>query len=276
MSKTPRATLERFRLIDAIAQWEGVVSNARLRELTGLHSVQVSGLIAAYNRTFPRRLTHDRAGKCYRLRRGVTIGVSLDQYLHLLMVTQNGGSSPSPFVYDERIDLTEVKPEIYAALHGACANAETLEIEYHSMTHPKGLLRRIGPHSLVRIGRRWHVRAWCFLRERFADFNLGRITLAQRILEPNRRTAEFDDAWNSALELKLAAHRDLTAEHKRLVRNEMFAGDAIRVLSVRACLIPYVIQDLRAALDPLKQQPPDYQLEVANRAELRGRLFPSA
>jgi hypothetical protein len=39
-------------------------------------------------------------------------------------------------------------------------------------------------------------------------------------------------------------------------------------------LIGYFIQDVRAAIDTKSQQPPDYQLAVANIEEVRPWLFP--
>ena len=38
----------------------------------------------------------------------------------------------------------------------------------------------------------------------------------------------------------------------------------------------YVIQELRAATNPDNQTPPDYQIEVANVAELKSIMFSDA
>lgn len=35
--------------------------------------------------------------------------------------------------------------------------------------------RVIFPHALIHAGTRWHVRAWCTLRQGYRDFNLSRI-----------------------------------------------------------------------------------------------------
>lgn len=42
---------------------------------------------------------------------------------------------------------------------------------------------------------------------------------------------------------------------------------------MRACLAQYVIQDLRAAVDPEKEAPPEFQIEVINAAWLKKALF---
>ena len=42
---------------------------------------------------------------------------------------------------------------------------------------------------------------------------------------------------------------------------------------VRSCLLFNVIQDLRAAVDPAKEKPPEFQLVVSNSKDLRPYLL---
>jgi hypothetical protein len=58
------------------------------------------------------------------------------------------------------------------------------------------------------------------------------------------------------------------------LRTEYFAAAQARRISTRAALVPYLIQDLRAAIDRQKEHPPDFQIEVANLTEIRPWLFP--
>jgi hypothetical protein len=73
--------------------------------------------------------------------------------------------------------------------------------------------------------------------------------------------------------IELAAHRNLSAQQKKVVQGENFRGLAVRRLLIRACLAQYVIQDLRAAIDPEKEMPPNFQIEVVNIEGLRSVLF---
>lgn len=66
----------------------------------------------------------------------------------------------------------------------------------------------------------------------------------------------------------------LTPEQEELIRFEYFNGTSARVETCRGALVGYFIQDMRAALDPGKQRPPDYQLAVANDKEVSRWLFP--
>ena len=50
---------------------------------------------------------------------------------------------------------------------------------------------------------------------------------------------------------------------------------ASRGLDERHPLLPYLVQDLRLALDVAKELPPEYQLAVENVEEVRKWLFPA-
>ncbi len=76
------------------------------------------------------------------------------------------------------------------------------------------------------------------------------------------------------LPVRLVAHPGLTPEQEELIRFEYFNGTSARVETCRGALVGYFIQDMRAALDPGKQRPPDYQLAVANDKEVSRWLFP--
>jgi predicted DNA-binding transcriptional regulator YafY len=165
---------------------------------------------------------------------------------------------------------------LFAALNEACSSARAVRIEYRSMTNPQGLERVIEPHSLIHIGRRWHVRAWCRLREGFSDFNLGRIRSARLLDEPCQRASTDDIGWTILAKVWIAPHRALTAERAEVVKAEMLGGADRRLLEVRSCLAAYAIQELRAATNIEIQSPPDYQIEVSNAADLKALLFESA
>lgn len=146
-------------------------------------------------------------------------------------------------------------------------------IRYASMTNPAFEERTIFPHSIIHIGRRWHVRAWCVKRQDFRDFTLGRIQSALPVVEPAPRTIDDDEAWQEVVMIELAAHRKLSSQQQQVVRAENFSGLDTRHLPIRTCLVQYAIQDLRAAIDPEKELPPGFQIEVVNAAQLKKALF---
>jgi predicted DNA-binding transcriptional regulator YafY len=143
------------------------------------------------------------------------------------------------------------------------------------MREPTPHLRVIAPHSLIRAGRRWHLRAFSSTNQDFRDYALGRVEKVERLDSPAERTEKDDQAWMTKVPVRLVAHPDLTPEQEALIRFEYFNNTAARVDTCRGALVSYFIQDVRAAVDPAKQRPPDFQMAVANIEEVRPWLFPS-
>jgi hypothetical protein len=110
-------------------------------------------------------------------------------------------------------------------------------------------------------------------KKEFSDFVLGRFTRASLVKQPARVTVSADKAWQKMVAARLIAHHELPEPQQRVLRTEYVAGAQARRISTRAALVPYLIQDLRAAIDPQKEHPPDFQMEVANLAEIRPWLF---
>lgn len=119
----------------------------------------------------------------------------------------------------------------------------------------------------------FHARAWCTSRNDFRDFTLGRIKSAVAVPDKAKHTATDDTDWNRLVDVRVVPHHALKLEQQQVVRDECFAGMMATRSKVRACLVQYVIQDLRAATDPASQLPPKFQLEVANVPALKPYLF---
>jgi hypothetical protein len=88
-------------------------------------------------------------------------------------------------------------------------------------------------------------------------------------------TVAEDTKWNTVVKVRIQAHPKLTAGQQDLVCSEYFEGTAARVHSCRGALLPYLVQELRLALDVAKELPPDYQLAVENVEEVCKWLFPA-
>lgn len=66
----------------------------------------------------------------------------------------------------------------------------------------------------------------------------------------------------------------MTSDQQDSVRNNYLEGTAARVYRCRGALTPYLIQELRLALDVDKELSPEYQLAVDNIEEVRKWLSP--
>lgn len=271
MSNMPNLKDHRLRVMEAVLAWEGEVGNARVRQLFGIQTVQASRLLAEFRALMGDRIFEDGRAKVLKsLNPGaVAADISLDEYIHQI---QAAGDSDA-YVVDGRIDLTGVQPANFSVLRKAAANGTGVQITYASMSNPSYAERTIFPHAIVRVGRRWHARAWCAARNDFRDFTLGRIKSAVLIPDKAKRIVADDTEWNKLVDVRVVPHQALTLEQQQVVRDECFAGMMGMRSKVRACLVQYVIQDLRASIDPARQLPPEFQLEVANVMALKPYLF---
>lgn len=271
MSNMPNLKDHRLRVMEAVLTWEGEVGNARVRQLFSIQTVQASRLLAEFRELMGDRIFEDGRAKVLKLLNpgAVAADVSLDEYIHQIQATGN----TEAYIVDGRIDLTGVQPAIFSVLRKAAANGTGVAITYASMSNPTYAERTIFPHTIIRVGRRWHARAWCTSRNDFRDFTLGRIKSAVTIPEMAKHTVTEDADWNKLVDVRVVPHQALTLEQQQVVRDECFAGMMATRSKVRACLVQYVIQDLRAATDPASQLPPEFQLEVANVTALKPYLF---
>lgn len=278
---------QRLTLLASILLWEGRLNNARLRELFGLSSVRASEWIREFRekhpswmdwnsktRSYHASLEAYRAGQSADLRKQGD-AVSLSQYLALVGVPHAiSESALSRTIWAAFPELSVPSPKIFALLSEAIRTRCTLQITYRSMREPTPHQRVISPHSLIRAGRRWHARAFCSTNHDFRDYALGRIESANLLDSPSEHFDHDDEAWIAKVRVRLVAHPDLTPDQESLIRFEYFDNTAARVDTCRGALISYFIQDVRAAIDTKTQQPPDYQLAVANIEEVRPWLFP--
>ncbi len=265
-----RATLhkQRSRILDILLWWEGELSNARVRKLFDIQTVRASRMLSEYRDAHPGRVRWDMARKHYvRVPTRERYGGSVNDYLALLFEEE------TPPTWIERLEthMSTVSPKTVVALRRAISTGSPVSIIYASMTRPEGVLRTIFPRAVVQAGRRWHVRAWCYERREYRDFVLGRIRKigAAEVVE---RPTSRDAAWETLVNVRLVPHRLLSDAQAKVVRDELFDGTTARCIRVRGCLVPYVVQDMRASVSP-EQRPPDYQIEVSNLGDIRKYLF---
>ena len=172
-------------------------------------------------------------------------------------------------------DLQHPSAHTFSRLNIAIADALQVAFTYASMGHPEPHARTIEPHSLVLAGRRWHVRGFCLETGDFRDFVLGRMRDARVLDAPRSVDTTTDQAWATFVNVRIEAHPALSSAQQTVVRDEMFRGTAARVERCRGALLQYMLQELRVAVEPDKQCPPEYQLAVSNPKECKPWLFPT-
>lgn len=275
----------RVSLLTTVLLWEGRLNNSRLRELFDLGGTRSSQWIRELRELHPQWVRWDSVTRSYLatdalykqaakppLNRGQASGLA--QYLALVGITHvTSEQCQHPGLWSAFPDFSAPDPALFARIAESIRTGRSLEIVYSSMATPEPRRRTISAHTLVRAGRRWHVRGFCATRQDFRDFALGRIRDAVISDQPRQGEVTDDDAWNATVPVRVVAHPGLSIAQQELVRFENFSGKAARVHSCRGALVGYFIQDIRAATRPEVEVPPDFQLAVENLAEVRPWLF---
>lgn len=268
---------ERDAKVGRILLWEGRVSRSRLIAEYGLSPIRASEWLRDFRESFPDWVAWDS-----KLKASVATSeaysdaeraakASRPSAINAMLVPYAPDAPGRPLSISW--DFAHTSPRAFSRLNLAIADHLRVKFLYCSMNNPERHERTIEPHTLLRAGRRWHVRGYCLQRQAFRDFVLGRMSKVQLLSEPSEADIATDDAWSTVLPVRLIAHPGLSAAQQLVVRNEYFNGASARVESCRAALLNYMVQELMAATDVDRQVPPDYQLAVENTEECRQWLF---
>lgn len=268
---------ERVAKVGKILLWEGRVSRSRLISEFGLSPIRASEWLRDFREAHPAWVTWNsklRANVATAMAYSDAERASNDSRPNSIspMLVPHALSAPGTHL-PVSWDLSHASPRTFSRLNLAIADRLRVKFLYCSMENPEPHERTIEPHTLVKAGRRWHVRGYCLDRQDFRDFVVGRMSKVRLLSEPSVANIETDVAWSTVTQLRIVAHPALTTAQQRVIRNEYFNGAAARVESCRAALLSYLVQEIRAATDPDRQQPPEYQLAVENTKECRQWLF---
>ena len=270
---------QRMQILELLLRWEGWIGNARLRQLLGLSLIRASQWLKEFRESQPNwtqwnSITRSFNGtpEFYRDKHEDDSG-SLAKYLALVGLPATTDSENQHVVVAAFPDITTPNPYIFSVLSSASRMERAVEVTYRSMRDPAPHKRIISPHSIIRAGRRWHVRAYCELNEQFRDYTLGRISHAVLLDQPAGSLIGDDKDWATEVPVRLIAHPGLSQEQQAVICFEYFKDTSSRTTTCRVPLVNYYIQDVRAAVDIETQRPPEYQLAIGNVKEIKKWLF---
>jgi predicted DNA-binding transcriptional regulator YafY len=137
-----------------------------------------------------------------------------------------------------------VDGETLSLLLDAIRWRSSVRISYQSDSDDQPIDRVISPHAFGYDGLRWHVRAYCFFREAYRDFVLGRVLSITTDQEPGRDPA-LDSGWNTLVRLVITANPDLTEGNRRAIERDYSMTEGETTIDVRAALLYYVLKQLQ-------------------------------
>ena len=263
----------RLEAMKALLLWEGRLKRSRLMALFGIKQTRASQWINEFSEAYPQwtkwndlTLAHHATSKAYKnTSNNISPNTSLDCYLSITnSPIRSNIEREDGIIWSAFPDFSTPKAEYFSKFYEAITNNIQIETQYRSLSTPEPHTCTLSPHSIVRAGQRWHIRAYCEETKDFRDFALARFTNLKLINQPRIKNAEDDLAWITHVSIEIIAHPNLLESQQRMIRDEYFSGLASRIEYCRGCLVAYFIKDLNATLHPERDFAPAWLLAVAN------------
>jgi predicted DNA-binding transcriptional regulator YafY len=275
--------LQRYRLIEIIALWEGRLTTNHLCDTFGIGRQQASKDLNDYLATIGAgNLIYDKSLKGYcptlSFTPQVTSGYA-DEYLYLLSrnreLNETFEQLPLQIANTEviQIPVRSIDPQIIRTLVMAARNCKRIEVDYVSLQNPSREGRIIAPHTLVHSGTRWHVRAFCEKNQDFRDFVLSRFRSTPTIEGDATATLDQDSHWNRMINIKIIADQRLSKEQRRIIEQDYGMKRGVLKISTRAALSQYVLQGLKIDPNVVHSKAEVQQIIIGNLEEVRPWLF---
>ncbi|MBU2979712.1 WYL domain-containing protein [Alteromonas sp. C1M14] len=275
--------LQRYRLIEIVAIWEGKLNAGHLIDHFGIGRQQASKDINNYlNEIAPGNLVYNSSLKGYEPSsdfKPVVTSCVVDEYLQLVQrnsdLTSTFESLVLGFNHTTRVPLPsfQIKPEVIRPIVKACRLGERLEVDYRSVNSPNKDGRIIVPHSIVHSGMRWHVRAYCEKNQEFRDFVLTRFFEIPESAGTATISPESDDSWHTKVNVCFKPDPRLSPAQQEVVANDYGMKEGILVIKVRAALVHYLLQMMKIDPNILQGKPTAQQIVIDNLEAIEKWLF---
>lgn len=267
-----------FRLL-----WEGRINRGDLTDFFGVSMPQASADISSYAQLAPDNLVYDSSEKVYKasptFKPVRSSGAPQQYFVHLLALHAEGPSQGASFIGWQPPHEVVQTPKRFLdtgsliAVLAAIRSQSALEIVYQSLTRPVPTRRWITPTAIVNDEFRWHVRAWCHTRNRYADFLFGRM-LEICSSKPETNKLPVDEDWDTFVTLVIRPNGELTDAQRRAAELDYGMKDGQFEMNCRRALAFYLLRRLR--LDEDDSTPKARQLVLVNRDEVKALVGSSS
>jgi WYL domain-containing protein len=258
----------RLKALETLLYWRGRLNTTDLVKLFGVSRISAQSDIHRYIKHAPGNIVYKPKERFYVatsiFKNYLTEG-SMDEFMQF---------EPDVAEYVQKPQF-HINPELARPLIQAIHDSNGVSILYSSMNHPEGLERAIFPHTLVYSGFRWHVRAWCCLRNDFRDFNLSRMLKVSPLKEtvPEESKKENDELWNEMVDIKLMANPSLNEQERFLIEMEFGMKRKQLKITTRAALVMYTLQAYQVDINLDKNEIYKQRLVLVDQEALSPYLF---
>ena len=269
----------RYRIIELLSYWEGLVNTTQLMLHFSVSRTQAQKYFKSYQSDYSDNLIYDKSLKGFKPSGDFTshcISSNVNEYLDWL---NNSSELAAPMHHRRFTNATlslpvrQVLPEVMRGLISAIKHQKRLEVDYVSLANPSGEGRIIQPHTFVKTGLRWHLRAFDEKHQQFRDFVLSRFRGQPELLDNATHNAELDIAWNSTIEMIFSPDSRLTTTQKTVIEQDYQMQDGKLVTKTRAALAQYLLQDMQVNIKFHDAIPEAQQLTLLNFNDIKKWLF---
>lgn len=273
----------RLHFIDFRLQWEGRINRRDVTEFFKISVPQASADISRYSEIAPGNLQYDARSRTY-IASAVFAPIfetsGPRQYLSQLLAVERkvlasdqAFLSYCPPMASVPLPSRNIDRETLTLMLRAMAEKAMLQIRYQSIAREEEQKRYVSPHAFGYDGVRWHVRAYCHLRQGFRDFVFGRILSAGQPMASTVDPAD-DLEWNTNVELVLMPDAALTPKQRQGVELDYGMKGGKLSISCRQAMLFYTLRTLNFETSGVPRKG-ERQLVIANLADIKP-LLPKA
>ena len=273
---------QRLTILELTALFTGKLTTKALTETFGVGRVQASKDFSLYQKKHPANLEYNRNRKCYLPtaqfqpgflpKNGDEMLKMFCQYIQpqafLFFGEVHFSTSMEVLLPIHRVMDWQVVSRLSQALH----QKRNLSIAYQSMRQEDPNQREIAPHSFVFNGYRWHVRAYCLLKEDYQDFLPARILDTPEMGAVAEHGLENDAQWNETVELVFQPNPHYSSNRKAVIAQEYGMENGLLKIRLRKALVGYYLQYMRLDRDDADRDP-HQQICLVNRGELQPYIW---
>lgn len=241
--------------------WRGFINRRDLIDQFGISPPQATNDLVHYSTRNPGGCQYNVRKKRYEAPSNMnTVLISPDfgrdmEWLGASVWPEEGGDFIASVDAPARVIRVDLARKLCRAAH----RRESLEVRYWSVASGTAKWRRISPRTFGFDGHRWHVRAFCHERERFGDFNVGRMKGCRKGGECPFRD-RVDEDWNAMVRMVVTPHPNLAEAQKQAIAMDYGMRQGELRFPVRRAMLVYAARRL-GFIKPFEGRP---DLPMAN------------
>jgi hypothetical protein len=270
----------RLQFIDFRLQWGGQINRRDLTEFFKISVPQASADIARYAELVPGNIEYDTSSRIYVATSAFAPRYESSgarQYLSQLLALERQILTSDQVFLAFRPPMASVplpnrtvEPKTLALLLQAIAKRAKLRIRYQSIARDEAQERFISPHAFGYDGVRWHVRAYCHLREGFRDFVLGRIQSPGAPVASEVDSSQ-DHEWHTNVDLVLRPDDSLSPKQHEGVEIDYGMRNGKVTVPCRQAMLFYTLRTLNFEPNGTPRKG-EKQVVIANLSEIKSLL----